>query len=69
MPDNLEAVEWFLRLRRRWVTSEMGGAYLRLDDQAIHAQMEMRGVKPKRRARLLDELMTMEEAALEKLNG
>jgi len=54
-------------LQNRWVTSEMSG-FVRLDDQAIAAQMEMRGVPKKKRARLLDDLMVMESAALEELN-
>lgn len=55
-------------LQRRWVTSEMSGHFVRLDDQAIAAQMEMRGVKRKKRAALLAALMIMESAALEELN-
>lgn len=55
-------------LQRRWVTSEITGHFVRLDDQSIAAQMEMRGVPKKKRARLLDDLMIMETAALEELN-
>jgi len=46
----------------------MSGQYRRLDDQALLAQMELRSVKKKRRAELLDQLMVMESAALEVLN-
>lgn len=67
-PDNAEAVGWFMALQRRWVMSEMSGQYLRLDDAALLAQMELRGVKKKHRAELLDQLMHMEAAALEVLN-
>lgn len=67
-PDNQEAIGWFLLMQRRWVVSEMSGHYVRLDDAAIEAQMQMRGVKKQHRAQLLDELMTMESAALEVLN-
>lgn len=67
-PENHEAVGWFLMLQRRWVISETNGVYIRLDDQALAAQMEMRGVQKKKRARLLDDLMIMEAAALEELN-
>lgn len=66
-PDNVEAINWFLHMQRRWVIS-MGGGYQRLDDQALLAQMKLRGVKKKRRAVLLDQLMVMESAALEILN-
>lgn len=55
-------------LQRRWVISEMSGHFVRFDDQAIAAQMEMRGVKRKRRKTLLDALMVMESAALKELN-
>lgn len=65
-PDNQEVIGWFLLMQRRWQVSE--GHYLRLDDAALLAQMELRGVKKKHRTRLLDELMTMESAALEVLN-
>lgn len=65
-PDNQEAIGWFLLMQRRWQTSD--GHYIRFDDQAIEAQMRMRGVKKEHRARLLDELMVMESAALEVLN-
>lgn len=68
MPDNWESVGWFMLMQRRWQVSEMSGQYRRLDDGALLAQMELRGVKKKHRARLLDELMTMESAALEVLN-
>lgn len=67
-PGNAEAVGWFMRMQRRWVVSEMSGHYVRLDDTAVAAQMDMRGVKKKHRAKLLDQLMVMESAALEILN-
>lgn len=57
-----------MALQRRWVVSEMNGHYCRLDDQAILAQMDMRGIKKKHRAQLLDQLLVMESAALEILN-
>lgn len=66
--ENKEALELFLTLNRRWLISEMSGIYLRLDDQAIKVQMELRGIKKKRRVTLLNQLMTMESAALEELN-
>lgn len=55
-------------MQRRWVVDGMSGQYRRLDDQALLAQMELRSVKKKRRAELLDQLMVMESAALEVLN-
>lgn len=55
-------------MQRRWVISDMSGQRIRFDDQAIEAQMRLRGIKKQHRARLLDELMTMESAALEVLN-
>lgn len=58
---------WFIAMQRRWVVSDLGHR-LRFDDQAIAAQMSMRGVKKKKRAELLDALMGMESAALEELN-
>lgn len=67
-PGNHKAVGWFLLMQRRWVVSEMSGCYQRLDDQALQAQMQMRGIKNKHRAKLLDQLMVMESAALEVLN-
>ena len=66
-PKNWETVAWFMRLQRRWVVGQMGG-YIRLDDQAIHAQMALAGVKKKRRASIMDGLLVMEAAALEILN-
>ena len=57
-----------MSLQRRWVISAMSGQRLRLDDQAIESQMKLRGTKKKHRARLLDQLMEMESAALEVLN-
>lgn len=54
-------------MQRRWVVSDTGHR-LRFDDQAIAAQMNMRGVKKKKRAALLDALMHMESAALKELN-
>ena len=69
LPENNEAVRWFMRLQRRWVISENSGVRIRLDDQAIQAQMEMRRIKKKHRAKLLDALMIMETAALDELNG
>lgn len=68
LPDNHEAVQWFLMLQRRWVVSDMSGKFLRIDDHAVLAQMEMRSIKRNRRKTLLDELMLMESAALEILN-
>jgi len=67
-PDNGEAADWFLLLQRRWLVSEMSGTYLRLDDQAILAQMTIRGLKKAQRDKLFMELMLMESAALEILN-
>lgn len=57
-----------MMLQRRWVVSETNSIYIRFDDPAIAAQMEMRGVPKKKRARLLDALMIMESAALKELN-
>lgn len=66
--ENIKALNLFLNLNRRWLIAEMSGSYLRLDDQAIKVQMELRGIKQKHRAKLLDQLMAMESAALEILN-
>ena len=67
-PENGEAADWFLLLQRRWLVSEMSGVYLRFDDQAILAQMTIRGIKKAQRDKLFMELMLMESAALEILN-
>lgn len=66
--ENLKALNLFLALDRRWLVAEMSGSYLRLDDQAIKTQMELRGIKKKHRAKLLDQIMTMESAALTVMN-
>lgn len=67
-PENKEAVGWFMSLQRRWIVDGMTGQYRRFDDQAMLAQMQLRGIRKKRRAALLDQLMIMESAALEELN-
>lgn len=61
-------MSWFLLLQRRWIIGPMGG-YVRLDDTAMLAQMDMRGIKRKKRATLLDGLMIMENAALKILKA
>lgn len=66
-PKNHEAVGWFMAMQRRWIVSDTGHRQ-RFDDQAIAAQMQLRGLPKKKRARLLDALMIMESAALEELN-
>lgn len=66
--ENIKALNLFIALNRRWLIAEMSGSYLRLDDQAIKVQMGLRGIKKKHRAKLLDQLMVMESAALEILN-
>ncbi len=68
LPENWETVRWFLILENRWLIGP-GGGYMRIDDQAIHAQMSLRGVTKKRRIELLDGLMIMERAALKLLNA
>lgn len=67
-PENREIVYWFLMLRRCWVYGAMGGI-LCMDYAAIQAQMNIRGIKKQQRIEILDGLMTMENAALEILNG
>lgn len=62
--ENLESWNWFMRLGRRWIFSQ-SGQRIRLDDQAIHAQFEIFGVKQKKRRQLMDDLLAMEAAALE----
>lgn len=66
-PENWEAVTWLLMLRDRWLVSP-SGRLLRMDDQAILAQMEMRGVRRRDRPGLLQRLMDMEAAALSVFN-
>ncbi len=68
LPENHEIVHWFLMLQRRWVYGAMGGV-IRMDDAAILAQMNIRGIKKNKRIEILNGLMTMENAALEILNG
>lgn len=68
-PENWETFSIFMRMQRRWVRGAMGGEYLRLDDQAILAQFEIYQVKKKQRAGIMDDLLAMEEAALEVLNA
>lgn len=52
-------------MNRRWIFNSMSGQRIRLDDQAIQAQFEIFGVKRKKRRKLMDDLLAMEEAALE----
>lgn len=68
IPENHETVHWFLMLQRRWVYGAMGGI-ISFDDAAIQAQMNIRGIKKNKRIEILNGLMTMENAALEILNG
>lgn len=63
--ENVESWGWFIRMNRRWIFSPMSGQRIRLDDQAIQVQFDIFGVKPKKRRKLMDDLLAMEAAALE----
>lgn len=67
LPDNRETVYWFLRMQRRWVV-DAAGCLARLDESALRAMMDMDGVRRRKRAQLLDELMVMESSVLEFLH-
>ncbi len=66
--ENWEVLTWFLRLERRWIVGAMGGL-LRFDDAAILSQLEIYGIKRKKRQQIHRGLMIMEGAAIEVING
>lgn len=66
-PDNAETVATFLALQSQWRVGPLGG-YLGFDYPGLQAALAMRGVKPKARRQLFDDLQAMERAALRVLN-
>ena len=65
--ENWESVIWFLRMSRRWVFSPMDGSRIRLDDQAVMLQLKLQVSKKSKRQKIMDDLLAMEDAALEVL--
>jgi hypothetical protein len=66
--QNWEILNWFLKMERRWIFDPMYGKRVRLDDQAVAAQLKIYGVKKAKRKIIMDDLLAMETAALEVLN-
>lgn len=62
-PGNLEAWGLFMDLKTQWRQRPFGGV-CGLDYSALPAIMKLRGIKRRRRGRMLDEIQAMEEAAL-----
>lgn len=67
-PENWEALGLFLRLQTQWLRDSWGKR-LGLRYEAMHAAMQMAGLKRDARARLFDQLVEMEQAAVEVLHG
>ncbi|MDD4947207.1 MAG: DUF1799 domain-containing protein [Gallionella sp.] len=63
--ENWESFCWFIRLGRRWIFNQNDGSRICLDDAAIQAQFEIFGIKRKKRAAIMADLLEMERAALE----
>lgn len=66
--ENWESFNWFLNMNRRWVFNPMDGKRIRLDDQAVVAQLKLSGLKKSKQRTIMDDLLAMETAALEVLN-
>jgi len=63
-PCNVPAVSLFLDLKTQWRHAPLGGL-LGLDYSVVPSVMDLRCIKRKQRARLFDQLQTLEMATLE----
>lgn len=67
-PQNWPAVTLFLRMQTQW-RRDAAGRREGLRFEALQAALWLMGCKPKKRRRLFDEVVDMQNAALEVLNG
>lgn len=67
--ENWESVCWFLQMDRRWVFNMYSGQRVRLDDQAVMVHLKLHISKKPERRKIMEDLLIMEQAALEVFNG